>query len=90
MVRPSSETPFQASTLDVPCHNGFIADQVHFAIREALSGIDVGTATLDVIALNLLGQQGRRGQKKATSKKSSSRKRIATSPKTYPLFSYVA
>jgi hypothetical protein len=36
------------STLDLPGHDGFVAGQIHFAIGEALAGINVGRAGLHV------------------------------------------
>ena len=45
-----------ASALDVPCENGLVADEVDFAVGETLSGVDVGTAGLKVVAANLLAE----------------------------------
>jgi len=42
-----------ASALNVPCEDGLVADEVHFAIGETLAGVDVGTPSLDVVAANL-------------------------------------
>jgi hypothetical protein len=47
------------AALDVPRENGFIAYEIHFAIGEALTRVDVGAAGLDVVSANLLGQSGR-------------------------------
>ena len=45
------------SALDVPGQNGFVADEVDFAVGETLSSVNVSAASLDVVAANLLAER---------------------------------
>ncbi len=42
-----------------PSHDRFVADEVDFAVGEALAGVNVGTARFDVVTLNLLADGNR-------------------------------
>ena len=52
---PLQHDTVPAAASDVPRQDGLIADEIHLAIGETLTGVHVGGAGLEIVTADLLG-----------------------------------